>query len=179
MKNLKRNWLFYLLALLLTLTAGCRSKATQTPQPSQTPAPTITYCDIDPASLCLEGFGQNDEGQTLILFKAADQDFRKIFVRAEVDAEEIDLVCNQSQSFPENIYCQGSVFPAGEKIKLNIFSTQNKTLIAVGVFSIEYASLPTPDVDFAEAAATATQAAIPENTEYPNYPNYPNDYQNP
>ena len=82
LKNLTADKHRLILALLslgvffLIWIAGCSAKDMEPPEDTPTPAPTpygITYCDIKPDNLCLEGFGMGGEDKMLILFKADDR----------------------------------------------------------------------------------------------------------
>lgn len=176
----------YLGLLLVLLFAGCNREVEPTPKATRTPEPPlgITYCDIDPSDLCLEGFGlEEDEDKMLILFKADDHSFWDIYILADQDQEEVVFECLQSQSFPENVYCLGNAFAEGESIKLNIHAKSTDKFIAEGIFIVEYGSLPEPDVEFGLATPTATVPApetVSSPTPKPSYPNYPNpSYPNP
>ncbi|MGD8403761.1 MAG: hypothetical protein PVJ21_08880 [Anaerolineales bacterium] len=174
--------------LLVLLFAGCSREATSTPEATLTPEPPpfkVTYCDINPSDMCLEGFGLEDEDKMLILFQANDRFFADIYIRADLDQEEIVFECQQSQNFPENVYCLGDAFDEGDNIKLNIHAKNNDRLIAEGVFIVQYGNLPEPDVEFGAATPTTTAPApttVPSSTPESSYPNpsYPNpSYPNP
>jgi len=171
--------------LLALLFAGCCREVEPTPEATETSKPPlgITYCDIDPSDICLEGFGLEDDDKMLLLFRADDRFFADIYIRADQDQDEVVFECLQSQNFLENVYCLGEAFPEGENIKLNIFSKSNDRLIAEGIFIVEYGSLPEPDVVFGVATPTVTAPAPKTGsspTPRPSYPNYPNpSYPNP
>jgi hypothetical protein len=176
--------LIWLILMSLALATGCNREIEQTPEATQTPPPlplNITYCDIAPSDLCLEGFGQAGEDEMLILFKADDRSFADIYVRVDQPEGEVAFECQQSQDFPENVYCLGAAFPDEARIKLDIYSKSDESLIAIGVFIVQYSGITAPDVDFGietpEATATGSTPA-PTSTPEPNYPNYPN-YPNP
>ena len=170
------------LALALVLLAGCSREPEPTPQATRTPVPPpmdVTYCDINPGDVCLEGFGLDIDERLLILFKADDRSFADIYVRANGPDGEILFECQQSESFPESVYCLGDPFPEGNPIKLNIYSKSSNRLIAIGVFNVQYGNLPESDVTFL-ADDTPTPPPIGEGTptsspepSYPN-PSYPN-----
>ena len=172
--------ILFLGLLLVLLLAGCSREAASTPEATSTPEPAlfdVTYCDIDPSDMCLEGFGLEDEGKTLILFRADDRFFTNIYIRADQDQEEVVFECQQSQNFLENVYCLGDALPEDESIKLNIYSKSSNELIAEGIFIVQYGSLPEPDVEFGAATPTATAPAptsVSSSTPKPSYPNYPN-----
>lgn len=179
---LKRSSQIVISALIL-LTA-CSRVAEPTPQATQTALPPpfdVTYCDIDPAVICLEGFGLDPEERLLVLFKVIDQDYSKIYIHADGPDGEIVFECQQSDEFPENVYCLGAPFPDEELIKLNIYSKSSNKLLAIGVFKVQYAELPEPDIVF-EINATPTPSPEPSSTEpsgtEPSYPN-PTAYPNP
>lgn len=158
--------------LALVFLAGCSRGAEPTPQATQTLVPPpldITYCDINPADVCLEGFGLDIEERLLILLKADDRSFADIYVRADGPDGEILFECQQSESFPESVYCIGDPFPEENLIKLNIYSKSSNKLIAIGVFNVQYGDLPESDVIFL-SDATPTPSLEPS---YPN-PSYPN-----
>lgn len=180
---------FPALALLVVfLFAGCSPKPEPTPEATSTTEPpplAITYCDIDPSDLCLDGFSGEYEDWLLVLFKADDRFFADIYILADGPDGEIYFECHQSEHFLDNVFCLGEPVEAGESIKLNIYSNYNDRLIALGVFNIEFGNLPFPDVNF-EIVATSTPSPTPavgaESTPNPSYPNpsYPNpDYPNP
>ena len=178
----------YLALLLFTvlLLAGCSRETELTSEASPTPGPPpfeVTYCDIAPSSdLCMEGFGQQEEDKMLILFIANDRFFANIYIRTDLDQEEVVFECQQSQNFLENVYCLGDAFPEDENIKLNIHAKSNDRLIAQGVFIVQYDALPEPDVEFGVATPTATGPVptVSSPTPEPSYPNYPNpSYPNP
>ena len=177
----------FLSLLIVLLLAGCSRETEPTLEVSPTPGPPpfeVTYCDITPSSdLCLEGFGQQEEDKMLILLIANDRFFANIYIRADLDQEEVVFECQQSQNFLENVYCLGDAFPEEENIKLNIHAKSNDRLIAEGVFIVQYGALPEPDVEFGVATPTATVPAptsipspisISSPTPEPSYPNYPN-----
>lgn len=166
--------------ILVLLFAGCSREAASTPRATSTPEPLlfdVTYCDIDPSDMCLEGFGLEGEGKMLILFRADDRFFADIYIRADQGQEEVVFECQQSQNFLENVYCLGDALPEDESIKLNIYSKGSDELIAEGIFIVQYGSLPKPDVEFGVATQTAA-APVPTSvsspTPKPSYPNYPN-----
>lgn len=165
---LKTLW-FRLAPLLFVFLAGCSQRTEPTPQPTQTPLPPpfdVTFCDIDPAEICLEGFGLDMDERLLVLFKVFDQVYENIYVRSNGPEGDILFNCQQSESFPENLYCLGEPFPEGERIKLNIYSKSNNKLLAIGVFNVEFGDLPEPDFVF------EIEPSYP-NPSYPN-PSYPN-----
>ena len=177
----------YAFVILAFLLAGCGQKPEPTPEVTQTSAPpplNITYCDINPSDLCLEGFDQDDEEQMLILLLADDRSFANVYVRAELDNEEYTFICSQSQTTLENVFCLGDVLPEeGETIVLNVHAKTNNKQIARGVFLVQYSGLQRPDVNF---EATGTEAsATPTNTPSSSYPNptrkpsYPNPTPKP
>jgi len=182
--------ILFLGLLLVLLSTGCSREAVSIPEATTTPAPPpfeVTYCDIDPSDMCLEGFGLEDEDKMLILFKADDRFFANIYIRAERDQDEIVFECQQSQNFLENVYCLGDAFTEGENIKLNIYAKSNDRLIAEGIFIVQYGHLPEPDVEFGVVTPTATvpvptlvPTSVSSPTPKPSYPNYPNpSYPNP
>lgn len=180
-----RSPLFVGLLVVLLIT-GCSRETAPKPQASPTPQPPpfeVTYCDIDPSDMCLEGFGLEDEDKMLILFRADDRFFADIYIHADLDQEEVVFECQQSQNFLENVYCLGDAFPEGENIKLNIHSKSSDRLIAEGVFIVQYDVLPEPDVEFGIVTPTATvplPTTVSSPTPRPSYPNYPNpSYPNP
>lgn len=175
----------FLSLLIVLLFAGCSRETEPTPEASPTSGPPpfeVTYCDIAPSSdLCLEGFGQQEEDKMLILFIANDRFFANIYIRTDLDQEEVVFECQQSQNFLENVYCLGDAFPEEENIKLNIHAKSNDKLIAQGVFIVQYGALPEPDVEFDIATPTAivpvptpVSSPVPSPTPEPSYPNYPN-----
>lgn len=164
-----------LVTLILVLLTACSRGAEPTPQATQTTLPPpfgVTYCDIDPADMCLEGFGLDIEERLLVLFKVTDPVYADIYIRAVGPDGEILFECQQSENFPENIYCLGEPFPEGELIKLNIYSKSSNKLIAIGVFNVQYVDLPESDIVF-EAEATPSPEPSYPNPSYPN-PSYPN-----
>lgn len=177
--------------LMMVLLAGCRQETEPTPEATPTPNPPvgITYCDINPSDLCLEGFGLDVDDRLLILFKAEDLHFADIYINTDGPEGEMLFDCQQSENFLENVYCLGDRFPEGELIKMNIYSQDNDRLIAIGVFEVQYGDLPAPDVVFevegtatpfsgSAPATTPTTAASYPNPEYPN-PAYPNPTSTP
>lgn len=175
--------------LFLVLLVNCRQKVEQAPENTLTPVPTpfgITYCDIKPSDLCLDGFGLEDEDKMLILFKADDRTYANIKVLMEQSEGEFDLECLQSKTFLESVYCQGEAVPDGEKIELSIYSASDGVMRAKGAFIVYYGYLPEPDVEF-ESTPNVTPTATPGSA-YPNpatptstlEPEYPNpSYPNP
>jgi len=193
-----------LFIFLLTLLAGCSQESAVSPEVTPTPVPPpliITYCDIETSDLCLKGFGQEDEEHMLILFFADDRSFADIYVLTAYEGDELRFECKQSQNFLENVYCLGDAFLAGESVKLNIHANHDDTLIAQGVFVVQYGSFPAPDVTFdtiptpsATSTSTPAKASTPNSvsaptttqspdhptqTINPSYPNYPNSTATP
>ena len=162
-----------LVTLVLVLLTACSRATEPTPRATHTPLPPpfgITFCDINPAEICLEGFGLDGEERLLVLFQVDDPVYTDIYIRADGPDGEILFECVQSQNFPENIYCLGEQYPEGESIKLNIYSKKNNKLIAIGVFNVQYTDLPVPDILF---GAEGTPEPSYPNPSYPN-PSYPN-----
>lgn len=167
---------------ILVLLTGCGRKAEPTPEFTPTPGPVpldITYCDINPSDLCLEGFGTDIDDRLLILFKADDRFFADIYIRADGPDGEVVFECRESEHFLENVYCLGEPFEEGYLLKLNIYSKGDDKLVAIGVFEVQYGDLPTPDVAFeadATSTPTLTPVGTPASTLTPSYPNssYPN-----
>jgi hypothetical protein len=161
-----------LIVFILVLLTACNQGARPTPQATITPLPPpfgVTFCDIDPADICLEGFGLDIEENLLVLFKVKDQVYADIYIRADGPDGEKFFECQQSENFPENIYCIGEPFPEGELIKLNIYSKSSNKLIALGVFNVQFSNLPEPDFVF---GTPSLEPSYP-NPSYPN-PSYPN-----
>jgi hypothetical protein len=173
---------FAVLALLLSLLAACAPQAAPPPRPTGTPSPPlfeITYCDIDPSNICLEGFGLNIDEGLLVLFKATDPLYEDIYIRADGSDGENLFECRHSAQFPENIYCLGNPVDEKELIKLNIYSNDSNKPLAIGVFNVQYTDLPEPDVEFGvEATPTPSPAPSSPSPSYPNpddaNPSYPN-----
>lgn len=182
-RSAQKTHITLLILIILVLLPGCSQGAVSTPEATQTPPPPpfeVTYCDINPSDVCLDGFGTDADGKLLILFKADDRFFADIYIRAEGPEGEIYFECQESENFLENVYCLGEPYPEQELIKLNIYSKSNDALIAIGVFSVAYSSLPEPDVIF---GVTPTPQPSPTSSSltpaYPN-PSYPNpSYPNP
>jgi hypothetical protein len=191
-RSIRKTQIILLVLMILVLLTGCSQEAEPTPDATQTPAPLpfeVTYCDINPSDMCLDGFGTDADGKLLILFKADDRFFADIYIRAKGPEDEIYFECQQSENFLENVYCLGEPYPEQELIKLNIYSKINNALIAIGVFNVEYSDLPAPDVTFGadmsstpfpEANTTPTPSLEPSypNPSYPN-PSYPNPTSTP
>lgn len=161
---------YFVFVLFVFLLAGCGKEPEPTPvtkqQTTVTPPLNITYCDIDPSDLCLEGFDLNDDGQTLIYFLADDYSFADIYVQAELGDEEVAFVCVQSQNTPENVYCLGdSLSDDTTSITLKVYANTSREQIARGVFVLEYLALPAPDVDFEAITLDATQTVVPTITQ--------------
>ena len=173
-----------LVLLILLVLTGCSREAGPTPEATQTAAPpplSVTYCDIDLSSdLCLDGFGQEGKDKLLILLKKNDQLFDDIDVQVKYDWEEYPFECDHSQVILGNIYCTGEVRPEnGDSIQMNVYSRNDDSLIAKGVFIVEYTNIPVPAA--LEPAAPPEKIPTPRPTR-PNYPNpsYPNpSYPNP
>ena len=174
-----------IVAFILVLLTACSRGADPTPRATLTPLPppvSVTFCDIDPADICLEGFGLDIEENLLVLFKVKDQVYADIYIRADGPDDEILFECQQSENFTENVYCIGAPFPEGELIKLNIYSKSSNKLIAIGVFNVQFDNLPEPDITF-EADATPTPSPVADATATsspePSYPSYPNSNSTP
>ena len=192
-------WAILVLGVLfMTLLAGCIFGIGQEPEaaPENTPVPVptpfaITYCDINPTDLCLEGFGLGEEDKLLILLVADDRAYTNIKTVLEQKDGESTLECLQSQTFRENVYCQAEVVPDGEKIELSIYTLPDESLRALGAFIVHYESIQAPDVEFGLTPTTtptpisakqktsptpATPTRTPTQTPRPAYPNpsYPN-----
>lgn len=169
---------FTIITLFLLLLTGCSRQIEPTPQATETLAPPpfeVTYCDINPSDMCLEGFGLNIDEGLLILFRVDDPLYADIYIRADGPEGEMLFECQQSESFSENVYCLGEPVDEQELIKLNIYPKSSNKLIAIGVFNIEFTGLPEPDVVF---GANVTPTPSPEPS-YP-VPSYPNpSYPNP
>ena len=160
---------FLLVTLTLVLLAGCSWGAEPTPQATQKllPAPLdVTYCDIDPADICLEGFGLGSEDELMVMFTVTDQVYTDIYIRADGPDGEILFDCQESEQFAENVYCLGEPFPEGELIKLNIYSQASNKFLAIGVFNVALGALPESDAIF---HSTTTPIASPS----PSYPSAP------
>ena len=167
-----------LVLLILIMLTGCIREAEPTPEATQTSVPpplSVTYCDINPSDLCLDGFGQEGKDKLLILLKKNDQFFNDIDVQVEHDWEEYLFECVHSQVILGNIYCTGDVQPEnGDNIQLKIYSKNDESLIATGVFIVQYTNIPIP------AAPAPTSPPLKTATPKPSYPNYPNpSYPNP
>lgn len=184
LKSINRIALLGIAALVLL--AGCSRGAEAIPQPTDTPAPEpfdVTYCDIDTAEICLEGFGVDVEERLLILFKAIDEVYTNIYIRADGPEGETLFECQQSDDFSENVYCLGEIFHDGELIKMNIYSKSDNKLLAIGVFNVHYGELPESGIVF-QQDATTTPSSITTVTASPvptlSTPSYPNpSYPNP
>jgi len=167
--------------LLLILVTGCVPETAIAPRNTPIPYPTpleITYCDIDPSDVCLEGFGLAGDDKMLILFKADDRNYANIKMYMTHGQDNSYPTCLQSETFPDSVYCQADFVPEGDKIELMIYSAKDDTLKATGAFRVQYGSVPAPDVVF-ESTATTTPATTSES-DYPNpatptpEPEYPN-----
>lgn len=154
-----------LLLVGLILLAGCSRKAELTPQPTQSlpPAPlNFTYCDIDRADICLEGFGLGSEEELMVMFIVDDPLYADIYIRADGPDGEILFKCQESEVFTENVYCIGEPFPEGERIKLNLYSKSSNKFFAIGVFNVAIGALPESDVIF-----HSTTTPVPSLQSYP------------
>lgn len=167
--------------LLLFVITGCGGATEPAPSATPTSAPPpfgVTYCDIKPSNMCLEGFGLNNDERLMILFKAAKPRFRDIYIRADGPDGESLFECRHAGSSPENVYCTGEPVDEEEIVKLNVFSKKSNNLIAIGVFNIQFTSLPEADVEFEAATDNATPAPPSAPPSYPNpsgpTPSYPN-----
>lgn len=171
--------MLWLVSFILVLLAGCSRGAEPTPKVTRTPTPApfdVTFCDIDPSDVCLEGFGLEDDERLLVLFKTDNPLFVDIYIRADGPDGEMLFECRPSDEFSENVYCLGEPFPEGELIKLYIHSNDNDRLVAIGVFNVQYSALQEPDIAFGvDATLTPASAAEPSypNPSYPD-PSYPN-----
>lgn len=169
---------FVLFISALVLLTACTPSIESTPQAKETsmPAPYgVTFCDIDPGDICLEGFGLDIEENLLVLFKVFEKVYEDIYIRADGPDGEIIFRCQHSEGFTENVYCLGEPYPEGELIKLNIYDRNSNKLTALGVFKVQFGDLPEPDFVFEpETTPTAPPAVISSAT--PSYPNpiYPN-----
>jgi len=164
--------------LFLALLTSCGQEAEPTLVATQTFAPpplSVTYCDINLSDICLEGFDTDIDDKLWVLFKVDDLFFADIYIRADGPEGEILFECEHSESFLENVYCLGDPYPAGELIKLNIYSQSSNRLVAIGVFDVQYGNLPERDVIFkADATPMPESPSYPNpNSSYPN-PSYPN-----
>ena len=182
-RSARKTQIILLVLMIPVLLTGCGRSAEPTAEATQTPAPPpfdVTYCDINPSDMCLDGFGTDADGKLLILFKANDRFFADIYIRADGPEGEIYFECQESENFLENVYCLGEPYPEQELIKLNIYSKINDALIAIGVFNVAYSSLPEPDVAFgATITPQPSPISSPPTPSYPN-PSYPNpSYPNP
>jgi len=162
------NKLFLAFALSLILLNSCtptsKKETEESPPP---PIAEISYCNMDDSTLCLEGFGEENEENLIILFKSNSSEFKDIYLRINKNGENIPYQCAQSQEFPENIYCIGDFFPNDEEITIGVYTFNNDTPIGKGKFTIQYGDLQlSDDVEFENS---------PTFPDYPNYPNYPND----
>lgn len=169
---------FTIFALVLFLVAGCSREVEPPPPATPTSGPPpfeITYCDISPSNMCLEGFGLNSEERLLVLFKAAKPRYRNIYIIADGPEGERLFECHQSKNAQENVYCLGEPIDEKELLKLNIYSEKSNKLIAIGVFNVQLTGLPEPDVEFGAMNATPVPSPDPS---YPNpagpTPSYPN-----
>lgn len=187
-RSAQKMQIIFLVLIILVLLTGCSQGAEPTPEATQTPAPPpfeVTYCDINPSDMCLDGFGTDADGKLLILFKANDRFFANIYIRASGPEGELYFECQESENFLENVYCQGEPYPEQELIKLNIYSKINDALIAEGVFNVQYGELPTPDVVFGvtptpQPSLTSSPPTLSPPTSSPLPPSYPNpSYPNP
>jgi len=168
----------WLTLVVLVLLAGCSREIEPTPKPTQIPLPpplSITYCDIDPEDVCLEGFGLDIEERLLVLLKADDHNYADIYIRADGPEGKMMLECQQSENFSENVYCLGESFTEGDLLKLNLYSKSDNKLLAIGVFNVLYGGIPQPDVVFEADSIPPTpfEEAPTPNPAYPN-PSYPN-----
>jgi len=117
----------------------------------------------------------------LILFKADDRNYTtsKLYLTHGKDNSYPE--CLQSETFPENVYCQADFVPEGDKIELMIYSALDNTLKATGAFIVHYSSIPEPDVEF-DITPVAIFTSPTPGTDYPNpatptstpEPEYPN-----
>ncbi len=150
--------IFFLILVSLLLLSACSSAPAPQKESSPTPLPSLPYCNEDDTDICLEGFGQESEEQTIILLKANNQNCRDIYLLVD---EDNTFTCLQTEEFPINIYCSGLLFQNEEEIFIEVYSNLNEKLIAQGEFTIQYGAYHAPP-------------NLQAPTSYPNYPNYPN-----
>jgi hypothetical protein len=187
--RVQHNRILWLVAIGLALLTGCSREVEPTPKATPTARPPfdVTYCDIDPTKICLEGFGLETDERLMALFIVTDKVYTDIYVRADGPDGEIRFECQESENFAGNVYCIGEPYPEGDLIKMNIYSNKSNKLLAIGVFNVVLGELPESDIIFyptttAVPPPTSFPETSPTSSPVPSYQNpvYPNpSYNNP
>ena len=168
--------LISLIAFSLIIISGCTPATEEKTETEEAlPIAEVQYCNLGDSTLCLEGFGKENEENLIILFKSEKPDFEEIYLRINEETENIPYQCSPSQEFPKNIYCIGEIFPNGEEIEINIYTKNDNAQIATGGFTIQYGNLQlSDDTEFEDSPTFPNSPDYPNDSDYPNAPDYPN-----
>ncbi len=149
---------FSLIAVILLITAcsvplikGDSSK-TATSQA----IPEIPYCDTDSSVLCVISFGIDTKDQLLVNFYKPKTSIPDFYLKIRHDEIEDMYKCRAVKEFPSYIYCAGKQISLEEQIDIEVYSTDDNTLIAKGTFVISALAVATPVIVSATAGTPGT-----------------------
>lgn len=161
--------------LLLTLGISALTACTPStlPPPTEIAVPAvptpflIPYCEVLTTDLCLAGFGQDEKGNLLILFKAGPSFPVNFNIFLEFGDKKEHLKCYPSETPLGGIFCLAGQVAQNTKIKLNVY--RGEVLIAKGTFIVEHG--PT---SLSTATPTMTSTVLGPSTPLPTLtPSYP------
>lgn len=153
-KARRQNILFLLLGVGFLFGCGLASRAERA---APTPGAKINYCMNDSSKLCVVSFGSDDQNNMIINLMTPDPDSPEIYISAGTGDSFDTYACQKVDGFPNNIYCTGPRVPLGSALQINVYTQDEKTLLAQGTFLVNALALPTAVL----VNSTATQSDAP------------------
>ncbi len=147
----KRNILFLLLSTSFLLGCGLTSRLEKA---TSTPGGKINYCMNDSSTLCVVSFGSDDRNNMVINLVTPDSDAPEIYISAGAGDSFNTYACQKVDGFPNNIICTGPRVPLGSALQINVYTLDEKILLAQGTFLVNALALPTAVL----VNSTATQS---------------------
>ncbi|MBI5952462.1 MAG: hypothetical protein HY865_12460 [Chloroflexi bacterium] len=124
----------------------------------------VTSCDEDISDLCVVNFGANNLNRMVINFLLPDEEYAAFYVKAKYRDTVSVYVCEANESNPMIVRCTGVRTPLGEMIDIEIYTTDEDSLIARGTFLVSAIAIPTP---ISLPTEVSTPPEIPPATEAP------------
>lgn len=143
-------WFFFLLLMINNWRA---ENKTQSP----TPAAEVTLCDADRSDLCIIAFGANALNRMVIHFQLPAAGYDLFYVKAQ-NREAVSVYTCEVDEELLRADCTGVRTPLGETIEVQIYRTDDDTLMAQGTFMVSAIAIPTPVNQMEETSATELPA---------------------
>jgi hypothetical protein len=127
----------------------------------------VTLCDVDASNLCIITFGANNLNRMVMNFQLPNAGYSPFYVKAKNRGIVSVYSCEVDQTAPTRAYCTGVRTPLGEKIDVEVYTTDEDKLIGHGTFLVSAIALSTPIVLPSETPTEEIPTEAPIVTEAP------------